>query len=281
MDYTLDVSTTDGVTLVSVVLENTAPIDRRVRVEHRLDGPVFPPRHHGVPESGWDEDGFEGVVPAESTRSLGYSCPVAPDAADADADIVAVEVLGRAGDDSEMTPDDVVRELGPSRPPADVVSASPAVESSPDSADSEEPTAESTSLSERERTVVSDSDSEAYSETDEPTATDRDVADAVAKSDCPKVTESADSTHTNADLPDDLDAYFDALERRLELAERLEGVGVGDAATVLSEPAADPSSLSHLDADRETLRQIATRATQLADRAATVSSTTDALRRVA
>ncbi|WP_410765921.1 hypothetical protein [Haloferax sp. DFSO60] len=259
MDYTLDVSTVDGLTLVSVVLDNTAPIDRRVRVENHLGGPVLPPRRRGVPESGWDEMGYEGTIPAESTRALGYSCPVVPDGDAEDVEVVSVEVLGRAVEDSEMTPDDVVRELGPSRPPADVVSVSPAVESTNRSANDESSPTES-----------------------EPTATDGDVADAVADVPIRETPVSPTPNTAKAEvLPADLHAYFEALERQLELAECLEGVGVSDAATILTESDADPTSLPHLDAERETLRQIAARATALADRAAKVSPTTDALGRVA
>lgn len=68
----------DGVTLVEVVVESEAPTPRRVRVESRLDGPVRPPRREGVPERGWDADGYEGIVPAGGRLAVGFASPTEP-----------------------------------------------------------------------------------------------------------------------------------------------------------------------------------------------------------
>ncbi|AZH23864.1 DUF7857 domain-containing protein [Haloplanus aerogenes] len=107
----------DGVVLVTVDLRNPSPVDRRVRVTNRLDGPVLPPRRQGVPESGWNDDGFAGVVPADGRRNLGYACP-----APATRPPVSVADEGRAdGGDSADTPAAAVRELGDPRPPIDAI----------------------------------------------------------------------------------------------------------------------------------------------------------------
>ncbi|WP_115863249.1 DUF7857 domain-containing protein [Halorussus litoreus] len=123
-----------GVSLVTLVVENPTPTPRRVRVANRLDGPIRPPRREGVPEAGWDDGGFEGVVAAGATRALGYACPAPP--AEPPAELVWTERAGeteRAGKTedrdggpvaSEATPEGVVRALGTARPPADAVPAS-------------------------------------------------------------------------------------------------------------------------------------------------------------
>ncbi|RBI64638.1 hypothetical protein DMJ13_01140 [halophilic archaeon] len=133
------------VTLVELVVENPAETATRVRVGNCLDGPVWPPRREGVPESGWDDGGFESVVAADSSRSLGYASPAAPE--DPPVEVVWTERAGTPTDDSgsgpaggagldaaavavdaEATVAGAIRSLGDPRPPADAVAPS----SSPD-----------------------------------------------------------------------------------------------------------------------------------------------------
>lgn len=104
----------DDICLVTVDLRNTTPVDRRVEVRNRLDGPVLPPRRNGIPEVGWDREGFAGVVPAGDRRVLGYACP-----APADRPPISVDDLGRAAGDSGDRVMTAVRELGDPRPPID------------------------------------------------------------------------------------------------------------------------------------------------------------------
>lgn len=114
MDSDWSVRRLDGhdIALVTVELCNSSPVARQVRVNNRLDGPVLPPRRAGVPESGWDEDGFVGVVPASERRALGYACP-----APVDRPPVSVTVDGRAdGEDGESAAT-AARELADPRPP--------------------------------------------------------------------------------------------------------------------------------------------------------------------
>ncbi|MBP1987976.1 DUF7857 domain-containing protein [Halolamina salifodinae] len=106
-----------GVSLVAARLRNRRATDRRVRLENRLDGPVFPPRRNGVPEAGWDRGGVTTVVPAGGTVALGYACP-APESTPP----VAVEAVEPAADrGGETDPATAVRKLGDHRPPRDVL----------------------------------------------------------------------------------------------------------------------------------------------------------------
>lgn len=118
MESDWSVTSLDGhsVTLVTVDLRNPSPVDRRVRVSNRLDGPVLPPKRAGVAESGWGEEGFSGVVPAEGRRTLGYACP-----APARRPPVSVVDEGRTdGEEADATAT-AIRELGDPRPPSDAI----------------------------------------------------------------------------------------------------------------------------------------------------------------
>jgi len=124
LDWRVDAHS--DVSLVELTVRNPARTARRVRVANRLDGELWPPRREGVPEAGWDDGGFEGVVAAGGRRALGYASPAAP--ATPPAEIVWSERAGASepGDpadpsDPEATPDGVVRALGAARPPADAV----------------------------------------------------------------------------------------------------------------------------------------------------------------
>lgn len=122
-----------GVSLVELLVANPTGVVRRVRIANRLDGPTWPPRREGVPEAGWDDGGFEGLVPAGGRRALGYASPASP--VEPPAEVVWTERAGDADlepDGSvDATPVGVVRALGDARPPADAV-PTPAGESPPD-----------------------------------------------------------------------------------------------------------------------------------------------------
>lgn len=124
---TLDCTTSrhEGVTLVTARLRDVDG-PTRVRVENRLDGPVWPPRSEGLPEAGWREDGFDGIV-EPGTPALGYASPAAP--AEPPAALVEAEPVPEGRDDEAMTdsPAAVVRELGDPSPPADAVPTGTAV----------------------------------------------------------------------------------------------------------------------------------------------------------
>jgi hypothetical protein len=119
---------TDGVTLVSLVVAADRPC--RVRVENRLDGPVWPPRRRGQPAAGWDGDAFTGTVPEEGRLTVGYATPARP--TDPPAEVVSTEPAepDQEDDDGEpagpapavdSTPAGVVRDLGDPVVPRDSV----------------------------------------------------------------------------------------------------------------------------------------------------------------
>ncbi|ELZ28857.1 hypothetical protein C475_04446 [Halosimplex carlsbadense 2-9-1] len=118
----------DGVTLVSLVVAADRPC--RVRVENRLDGPVWPPRRRGQPAAGWDGDAFAGRVPADGQLTVGYATPARP--ADPPAEVVSTEPAAESGNAAdgpasgpapavEATPAGVVRDLGDPVVPRDSV----------------------------------------------------------------------------------------------------------------------------------------------------------------
>ncbi|MFB6110592.1 MAG: hypothetical protein ABEJ60_06945 [Halodesulfurarchaeum sp.] len=78
MDLAADTTVLDGSTLVSVVLGNPHEQAARFRLENALDGPVWPPRRRGYPESGWDETGYEGHIEPGGHLALGYATSASP-----------------------------------------------------------------------------------------------------------------------------------------------------------------------------------------------------------
>lgn len=81
----------DGVTFVELLLDADRP--HRVRVESRLDGPVWPPRSAGRVADGWDEDGVTTTADA-GTTALGFATPASP--AEPVAEVVRAEPLAGA-----------------------------------------------------------------------------------------------------------------------------------------------------------------------------------------
>lgn len=106
----------DGVTLVELCV--TADRRERVRVENRLDGPVWPPRREGVPAAGWHDSGVTAVVAPGDRLVRGYASPAEP--ADPPAEIA--EAAPDAGTDADTpAPREVVRSLGRATPPRDAI----------------------------------------------------------------------------------------------------------------------------------------------------------------
>ncbi|WP_459193583.1 DUF7857 domain-containing protein [Halosimplex sp. J119] len=128
LDWSLERS--EGVTLVGLVVAAERPC--RVRVENRLDGPVWPPRHRGQPAAGWDDGVFTGEVPADGRLTVGYASPAPPE--EPPAEVVSTEPVAEAdGADAgersraspvpavDQTPAGVVRALGDPVVPRDGV----------------------------------------------------------------------------------------------------------------------------------------------------------------
>ncbi|MFB6142735.1 MAG: hypothetical protein ABEJ30_05270 [Halorientalis sp.] len=206
------------VTLVELVVTNEADEDRRVRVENCLDGPVWYPRRSGRAAHGWDESGYEGVVPAGDRRALGYACP-AP-ASDPPARVAVSEPA--AGDDP-TTAADVLADLGDPRPPRDAVP----VEGPPEEED--------IAPAPREPDAVGGAKRSRSGARDRPDAGDEPAPDRPGGGGRPGV--------SDGEVPRAVAAWLDAVERRLAdgatSADRRALAAVADRAEALRRRASD------------------------------------------
>lgn len=283
MDFDCTVRTTGSVALVEVRLRNPTPVARQVRVENRLAGPVLPPRTAGVPEAGWDEAGVSVVVGPHETRPLGYACrgDAGTDttdslSADPPATVVSDErapaadecrqsagerlpnLRGRAADDSNVHA--VVRDLGRPTPPRDAVPAT----------DPETP-AESVVCSDAPATRTAqnapDDTESSTPDHDAPDPPDYDTLDVDAPDDT---------------LPPPVEAWLAAVDRRVEVAERLgPETSVSTATAAVERLASRPADLpARLDADSRLLADLADRLDRLAARADAASVPAEQLRRL-
>lgn len=244
LDVDYSVTPTATGSLVSVSVTNETDVALWITVANELSAPVSPPRTEGVPEEGWSREGFEGVVSAGETRSLGYACaasPVEPP--------VSVEVGGRPPEHSDPpSAEAVVRELGSVGPPRDALPT-------PDERDFREPLRVSEARPD----------------------TDAEVAD-----DAESGVEAAGDAGSDVGVAD-VDQWLDAVEARVDRGERLTGASVTVAADVVAEAGGvDPCCRlrERLADDADALRRVAARARRLAERADGADVPADALRRL-
>lgn len=73
---TVETTRTDGVTFVEALVEAERP--HHVRLESRIEGPVWPPRENGRPAEGWDDEGVSARVDA-GTTAFGFATPARPE----------------------------------------------------------------------------------------------------------------------------------------------------------------------------------------------------------
>lgn len=249
LDWSVD---RDGdASLVSCRVRNDGAVPRRVRVESRLDGAVLPPRRGGVPEPGWDADGVTAVLAPGERRAFGFASvvePVEPPVALARAEPVEPGSEAEA-DAAEGTGDPVrtaVRDLGNPRPPRRAVDGA---------------------VPEKKR--MAEGDAEATTERNRDGDADDD-----------RSSPSADEPGT----PAGLDAWFAAIEARVERAERLTDADLATATAVVS-AAGGLDGVVELNervaSDAERLRAIRDRAAALADRAGETDAPTAAMERLA
>lgn len=66
------------VTVVRVTLANSRSTPQTVRLESRLNGPVWPPRRDGVVDPRWEGDVWEATVRPRRCRGIGFASPAAP-----------------------------------------------------------------------------------------------------------------------------------------------------------------------------------------------------------
>jgi len=226
---TLDWQLTDAgdATLVEVVV--TSDTDTGIELTSNLT-PVWPPRRHSRPAAGWNENGYEGSVTAETPLVLGYASPADPVEPPA-----TVAATGPVPDeqDGSPTPAELVRALGEAGPPRDAVPTPTAPSTGADWPSASLPSDESSP----DDTGVSDHRAERSGPEDgqmRATAGDRATADATP--------------------PPAVDHWLDALEQRLDAAERLGTVETADEARAAVDAVGGIDAVrrlcTHLDADR-------------------------------
>jgi hypothetical protein len=250
-----DLTRHNGVTLVELVV--TADAEEWVRVNSRLR-PVWPPRRQGVPVAGWDDACFEGRVGPDAPLVLGYASPAAP--ADPPVELEPVGADGEFLADDRVSPRAIVRALGESAPPRDVVPTG----------DTRERSGRATTT-DRDRAAADRSPG--TSNGIDPATEDRE----------PQSTEAGRESHSTEEV-EAIEPWFEAIEGRVEEAERLADVtGVDEArgaVTAVGGIEAARELRERLEADRRRLRALGERQRQLADQLAAVQIPLSTLERV-
>lgn len=257
----------DGISLVTAILDG-GPVPTRVTVRNRLDGPVWPPRRMGEPLAGWDETGYEAVVPADERVALGYACPAPP--ANPPLEIVDAERASTDHEENLASPSAVLRGLGSPAPPRDAVPL-PAPGGEETENDQERPAGADRSGRESDRsdgTPVRRRDSAAHD------------VDATRK-----VAGREHDDRPPSDVPDDVVAWLDRAAERVERAESLAEAADVPAATEAVRAVGSLDAAATLErrrsTDAERLREIARRANALAYRAESAAVPVQTLERLA
>lgn len=287
MEIDWSVEALEHCSLVRVQLSHSSPVPRRIRLENRLDGPLAPPRRRGVPESGWDETGYEGTVPANGRLAIGYACPAS--VRHPPVELTRDEPVPDPDDamsECDTSPEAIRRRLGSGAPPRDAVPS--------DSIDPQgDAEAESTSggelLSETEPT----SEAELTPSTPALPAVPRVTTQTRSRSASTAETSSDGAESSGVDernrtfgspVPDAVDDWLDEVERRADHADALTGASVSAATQTLAEIGgldAAESLPTRLAGDAEALRALAERAEALACRAESTDVPVDALESLA
>jgi hypothetical protein len=222
--------------LVEAVVASDASVPVRARLSARTDGPVWPPRQNGVPERPWADGELSLVVPPDGRTAVGFATPADPGAPPVE--VVEAAPAPEPDDDGPVpdpTPNGVVRALGDGRPPRDAVPL-------PD--------------------VSGDGSDGAPDESAPPASDDADR-----------------SVDPDGDLPRTVAAWFDAIERQVAAAEqRTAGAdGAADAGPGPQDATGDATGAAAADLDESaaSLRRVATRAADLADRCARLDAAGD------
>ena len=249
--------------LVGVRVRNDGAVPRRVRIESRLDGPLLPPRRGGVPESGWDAAGVTAVIDPDERAAFGFAALAEP--VDPPVEIASVEPITVATDDRGAATEGgadlartAVRDLESHRPPRRAVAGTGASGAVGEGSDD---------------TGTGDWEGEVRPENEEAAGSDGDAD----RSEAPEPPPSAAG-------PDEVDAWFTAVEARIERAERLTDADLATATRSVEE-AGGLDAVGELDervaADAERLRAVRDRAAALAERAEESEVPTEALEALA
>jgi len=253
MELSWDVDRAGDVSLVRGRVYNEGDVPRRVRVESRFDAPVLPPRRGGVPASGWDDSGATLRLDSGAHRAFGFAVRAPP--VDPPVEVAEAVPLDPAADTepSAVPTTAALRRLGEHRPPRAAVIG-----------ETDEPDR------------VTDSDA-------------GDTADDALDSSGPDGSKCERSDRARSPTESDgwaaaVDSRLDAVEARIDRAERLTDADVATATDVVAD-VDGIAALSGLDdrvaADAERLREVSERAAELAARAEATDAPVAALERLA
>jgi hypothetical protein len=295
MDLTWNVERRGGLAVVTCLLCNDAPVDRRVRLRNELEGPVLPPRRRGVPEPGWDRDGYTCRVDGNSTVGVGYVCASLTAADRRPMTIESVEEVGDGDDDTaagRTEPDDAgvenavsnaIRTLGDHRPPRESVpingnggdggeGGSPT--NGPETANAGPPVTE---RRETGATAPGPSDAESSRET-----STEDEADAVAPIDGKRSNDQRQPIDEEAMAR--IESRIDAMDEDLDRLRRLTEADLETAATVVAEAgdlASLESDVDRIAADVDDLGRLRDRIDEVIERHDRLEIPIESLRRIA
>lgn len=256
MNLSWDIDQEGDVSLVQCRIRNEDAVPRRVRVESRFDAPVLPPRRGGLPAAGWDDSGVTLHLEPDAQRAFGFAVrepPVEPPVEVAEA--VPLDPTAET-DRSDPATAVALRKLGDHRPPRAAVDGG---------------------TDDHVRTTGSDvSDTSHPTERDEP---------ARKRDDSMRSSGGFERPSTEVDgWAEAVESQLDAIESRIERAERLTDADVATATDVVAD-ADGIAALSGLDdriaADAERLRAVSERAADLAARAESTDAPIAALERLA
>ena len=254
--------------LVGVRVRNDAAVPRRVRIESRLDGAVLPPRRGGVAEAGWDAGGVTAVIGPGAREAFGFATLSDPVEPPVEITSVAPATPGTGGDQAvdgdERDPvRTAVRDLGDHRPPRRAVDESEAGDRDEGGSN------ERDWRGPNDRDWRGPNDRDAHEPDGDDTGAGAECAEPTDES--PESTGEGDTEPTgSAPSPDDIEAWFAAVEARIERAERLTDADLATATAVVEE-SGGLGAVEALDgrvaADAESLRAVRDRAAALAERA--------------
>lgn len=209
LDWTCE--TVDGVTLVELVV--TAERTEQIRIESNLR-PVWPPRRQGQPAAGWDGEHFECRIEADDRLVVGFASPAEPVEPPVDLQTEP------PADDDNIDPQDVVRALGDGVPPRDAVPAE-----GPPTYDETAAVATGSLADDTESAGIGRKEDEGGVRRESPPASNEGEPRAE-----PAAGANNERNAVPTALPPAIEAYFEALDRRITAAEQLADPGTVDQA---------------------------------------------------
>ncbi|WP_222917452.1 hypothetical protein [Natrinema sp. SYSU A 869] len=110
---------TEGVTLISATVANALTTPQLVRIESRIDGPLWSPDREQHPAPEWTDGRWEGVVKPTQCRGVGFASPSVPsDPADPPLEVTETR---RVSSDQSAATTDVLASLPNWRPTLNIL----------------------------------------------------------------------------------------------------------------------------------------------------------------